>query len=80
MADVVATLRLLVDASAGNAAVRVLAGPRWRIGPKDLDALGRRARRLALPAPAPDRAPDDTDPVPTKRTAAARKKSEPKEE
>ena len=33
VADVVATLRLLVDASAGNAAVRLLAGPRWRIGP-----------------------------------------------
>ena len=62
--DVVATLRLLVDASAGNAAVRVLAGPRWRIGPRDLDALGRRARRLALPAPVVDRAPADDDPEP----------------
>ncbi len=64
VADVVATLRLLVDASAGNAAVRVLAGPRWRLGARDLDALGRRARRLALPAASVERAPDDTDPEP----------------
>ena len=31
-----------------RALVRLLAGPRWRIGPRDLDALGRRARRLAV--------------------------------
>ena len=27
-----------------RALVRLLAGPRWRLGPRDLDALGRRAR------------------------------------
>jgi DNA helicase-2/ATP-dependent DNA helicase PcrA len=47
--DVVSTLRVLTDPTAGNAVVRLLTGPRWRLGPRDLDALGRRARRLALP-------------------------------
>jgi DNA helicase-2/ATP-dependent DNA helicase PcrA len=46
--DVVATLRVLADPTAGAALVRILAGPRWRLGPRDLDALGRRARRLAV--------------------------------
>jgi DNA helicase II / ATP-dependent DNA helicase PcrA len=45
--DVVATLRVLHDASASDALARLLTGPRWRIGPRDLVALGRRARRLA---------------------------------
>ncbi len=47
--DVVATLRVLSDPTAGAALVRVLTGPRWRIGPRDLAALGRRARSLARP-------------------------------
>jgi DNA helicase-2/ATP-dependent DNA helicase PcrA len=46
--DVVSTLRVLADPAAGAALVRLLAGPRWRLGPRDLDALGRRARRLAV--------------------------------
>ncbi|MBO0805366.1 MAG: ATP-dependent helicase, partial [Nocardiopsaceae bacterium] len=45
--DVVATLRVLHDASASDALARLLSGPRWRIGPRDLVALGRRARALA---------------------------------
>lgn len=45
--DVVATLRVLQDASASDALARLLTGPRWRIGPRDLVALGRRARDLA---------------------------------
>ncbi len=45
--DVVATLRVLSDAAASDALVRLLTGPRWRIGPRDLVALGRRARDLA---------------------------------
>ena len=45
--DVVATLRVLDDAAASDALVRLLTGPRWRIGPRDLVALGRRARALA---------------------------------
>ena len=46
--DIVSTLRVLADPTAGNAVVRLLAGPRWRLGPRDLDALGRRARELAV--------------------------------
>jgi DNA helicase-2/ATP-dependent DNA helicase PcrA len=44
--DVVATLRVLQDAGASDALARLLTGPRWRIGPRDLVALGRRARAL----------------------------------
>ena len=45
--DVVATLRVLHDAAASDALARLLTGPRWRTGPRDLVALGRRARDLA---------------------------------
>jgi len=45
--DIVATLRVLHDAAASDALARLLTGPRWRIGPRDLVALGRRARDLA---------------------------------
>jgi len=45
--DVVATLRVLHDGAASDALARLLTGPRWRIGPRDLVALGRRARDLA---------------------------------
>ncbi len=44
--DVVATLRVLHDAGASDALARLLTGPRWRIGPRDRVALGRRARAL----------------------------------
>ena len=43
----VATLRVLADPTRGDALMRLLTGARWRIGPRDLDALGRWARRLA---------------------------------
>jgi DNA helicase-2/ATP-dependent DNA helicase PcrA len=46
--DVVATLRVLQDAASSDALARLLTGPRWRIGPRDLVALGRRARDLAV--------------------------------
>ena len=46
--DVVCVLRVLADPSAGGALLRLLTGPRWRIGPRDLDALGRRARHIAV--------------------------------
>ena len=52
--DVVATLRVLHDASASDALARLLTGPRWRIGPRDLVALGRRARELASGTPSED--------------------------
>ena len=45
--DVVCTLQLLSDPTAGAALLRLLTGPRWRLGPRDLVALYRRARALA---------------------------------
>ena len=46
VADVVAMLRLVADPTAGAAAMRVLTGPRWRLGARDITALWRRAREL----------------------------------
>ncbi|WP_019634681.1 ATP-dependent helicase [Actinomadura atramentaria] len=48
--DVVATLRVMHDPAAGASLARLLTGPRWRLGPRDLVALGRRARELARDA------------------------------
>jgi len=45
--DVVSTLRVLADPTEGAALLRLLTGPRWRVGPRDLVALYRRARALA---------------------------------
>ena len=45
--DVVATLRVMHDPTAADALARLLTSPRWRIGPRDLVALGRRSRWLA---------------------------------
>ncbi len=50
VADVVATLRVLHDPAASDAVARLLTGPRWRMGPSDLVALGRRAREIARDA------------------------------
>ncbi len=47
IADLVATLRMLVDPTAGAAVIRVLSGGRWRLGASDLRALAQRARTLA---------------------------------
>ncbi|HET9079663.1 MAG TPA: ATP-dependent DNA helicase [Trebonia sp.] len=61
--DVVATLRVLHDAASSDALARLLTGPRWRIGPRDLVALGRRARDLARgAADADDEAADGDTP------------------
>ncbi|MDR1998740.1 MAG: ATP-dependent helicase, partial [Frankiaceae bacterium] len=49
--EVVATLRVLQDHGAGASLMRLLTGPRWRIGPADLAALGERARALAHAEP-----------------------------
>src|SRR6204780_3843627 len=46
VADVVAMLRLVADPTAGAAAMRVLTGPRWRRGGRDVAALWRRAVAL----------------------------------
>ena len=45
--DLVSALRLVADPLAGPAAVRLLTGPRWRLGVADLAALWARARELA---------------------------------
>jgi DNA helicase-2/ATP-dependent DNA helicase PcrA len=47
VSDVVATLEVVQDLNANAALLRLLTGPRWRIGPRDLALLGRRARVLA---------------------------------
>jgi DNA helicase II / ATP-dependent DNA helicase PcrA len=46
IADLVATCEVLHDPTANARLVRLLTGPRWRIGPRDLALLGRRARLL----------------------------------
>ncbi|MBK3575999.1 ATP-dependent helicase [Streptomyces sp. MBT65] len=46
VADLVAVCEVLQDPGANASLVRLLTGPRWRIGPRDLALLGRRARRL----------------------------------
>ncbi len=46
VADVVAMLRLVADPAAGAAAMRVLTGPRWQLGGRDISALWRRAVEL----------------------------------
>jgi DNA helicase II / ATP-dependent DNA helicase PcrA len=46
VADLVAMLRLVADPTAGAAAMRVLTGPRWRLGGRDIAALWRRAVEL----------------------------------
>jgi DNA helicase-2/ATP-dependent DNA helicase PcrA len=50
VADIVATLQVMHDPSASAGLARLLTSPRWRIGPADLVALGRRARTLAREA------------------------------
>ncbi|MGP7999481.1 MAG: ATP-dependent helicase [Streptosporangiaceae bacterium] len=61
VADIVATLRVLHDPSASGPLARLLTGPRWRIGPRDLVALGRRARALTRELRPPGRTPREPD-------------------
>ncbi|HXR71702.1 ATP-dependent DNA helicase [Actinocrinis sp.] len=68
VADLVAMLDVLDDPIANASLVRLLAGPRWRIGPRDLALLGKRARELvrvpAQPgASALDQAAANSDPT-----------------
>ncbi|WP_432491633.1 ATP-dependent helicase [Kineococcus gypseus] len=44
--DVVATLHVLHDPGRGDQLARLLTGARWRLGPRDLAALGEWARHL----------------------------------
>ncbi|WP_089098898.1 ATP-dependent DNA helicase [Streptomyces hyaluromycini] len=59
VADLVAVCEVLQDPGANASLVRLLTGPRWRIGPRDLALLGRRARRLVSHARVGDA--DDAD-------------------
>ena len=62
--DVVCTLRVLADPTDGASLLRLLTGARWRIGPRDLVALHRRARAIAgARAAAAGRAGDDPEQV-----------------
>ncbi|MFF8266223.1 UvrD-helicase domain-containing protein [Streptomyces sp. NPDC016562] len=63
VADLVAVCEVLQDPGANASLVRLLIGPRWRIGARDLALLGRRARLLV------SRSPADADP--DERLAAA---------
>lgn len=47
ISDVLAVLELVDDACANTAMMRLLSGARWRLGPRDLALLGRRAAALA---------------------------------
>ncbi|OMI40039.1 ATP-dependent helicase, partial [Streptomyces sparsogenes] len=53
VADLVAVCEVLQDPGANAALVRLLTGPRWRIGPRDLALLGRRARALVRSSAGP---------------------------
>ncbi|MEU3897839.1 UvrD-helicase domain-containing protein [Streptomyces sp. NPDC045251] len=65
VADLVAVCEVLQDPGANASLVRLLTGPRWRIGPRDLALLGRRARLLVSHARV------DGDDDPDRRLAAA---------
>ncbi|MBJ7003278.1 ATP-dependent helicase [Streptomyces sp. CRPSP2-6A1] len=72
VADLVAVCEVLQDPGANASLVRLLTGPRWRIGPRDLALLGRRARLLVAHAGAADTDPD-------RRLAAAVEGTDPAE-
>ncbi|MFI7355148.1 UvrD-helicase domain-containing protein [Streptomyces avidinii] len=52
VADLVSVCEVLQDPGANASLVRLLIGPRWRIGARDLALLGRRARLLVNRSPA----------------------------
>lgn len=47
--DLICALRVIHYPDAGSQLIRLLAGPRWRIGAKDIERLYRYAARLAKP-------------------------------
>ncbi|MFD7711395.1 UvrD-helicase domain-containing protein [Streptomyces sp. NPDC059786] len=65
VADLVAVCEVLQDPGANASLVRLLTGPRWRIGARDLALLGRRARLLVSHTRV------DADDDPQRRLAAA---------
>ncbi|MFD7613366.1 UvrD-helicase domain-containing protein [Streptomyces sp. NPDC059828] len=61
VADLVAVCEVLQDPGANASLVRILTGPRWRIGLRDLALLGRRARILVHRARDDDASAADVD-------------------
>ncbi|MEW2084104.1 ATP-dependent DNA helicase [Streptomyces sp. NPDC005283] len=59
VADLVAMCEVLQDPGANASLVRLLTGPRWRIGPRDLALLGRRARLLVHRTSSEEKDPDE---------------------
>jgi DNA helicase-2/ATP-dependent DNA helicase PcrA len=59
VADVVAVLQVLDDPTANAPLLRLLTGPRWRLGTRDLAVLGRRARELLAVEQGSDARPAD---------------------
>ena len=59
VADVFATLRVLVDPTDDVALLRLLTGPRWNIGAADLAILTRRAEQIAQRGAGEEGAVDD---------------------
>ncbi|HEX2497160.1 MAG TPA: ATP-dependent DNA helicase [Actinomycetes bacterium] len=62
ISDVLAVLEVLDDPTSNSALLRLLSGPRWRIGPRDLALLGRRATQLVR-IPGIERDAEDPDAV-----------------
>ncbi len=60
VADVLAVLEVLDDPAANAPLVRLLTGPRWRLGVRDLAVLGRRAKAMLVADGGPA-GRDDTD-------------------
>ncbi|MDP3713253.1 MAG: ATP-dependent DNA helicase [Mycobacteriales bacterium] len=48
VADVVATLEVVEEPTANAALLRLLTGPRWRLGVRDLAQLGRRGKEMLV--------------------------------
>ncbi|MCW2499627.1 MAG: UvrD/REP helicase [Frankiales bacterium] len=48
VADVVATLEVIEEPTANAALLRLVTGPRWRLGVRDLAQLGRRGKELLV--------------------------------
>lgn len=59
VADLVAVCEVLQDPGANASLVRLLIGPRWRIGARDLALLGRRARLMVGRSPSSDADADE---------------------
>ncbi|WP_031506038.1 ATP-dependent helicase [Streptomyces megasporus] len=75
IADLVAMCEVLQDPTANASLVRLLTGPRWRIGPRDLALLGRRARLLVPGGPRTEDGEVDVE----RRLAAAVEGTDPAE-